>query len=780
MTDLAASPEQKAIEPARVPAALAGPSHPSELYKKLRTERWVAGLPAATALATGAGDCLMHERMMAALHLTPSVALVAPGIGAVVGGLSAAAVLLVLRATGTLGEKELEAKTVLWGGLSSGAALTLIGNQPVLLLGYAALTAIATGKWHKARWIRRRALKQALLAKPEETAEAAVAIEPAQPESQPLATIDTPDWHPMLAGYMRRWKIGVATGSFDGSELCDGKIHDEGRVSFTLQSGPKGIRLGALQAAREDIESALRLKLPNRDGRGGQTVVFDQPAEEVADRGQVRVQIIDLASKSATSSRVTDQLVTAEKNPYSVRIASYIDNGEPAFWDFADYDGAWSGVVLAGTGMGKSSLEDSLAYKARLLGAQLGFHDPQMGASSPVLTKHAEFAAFGADGAVQMLHFLNEEADIRESWMGMHGLGKITPWTKAPCRAGGEHPDPDCPCGGVVPPMQMTFMDEVDQTFNTLLPGTSTKLGEPYGKLVKRIRKLDMGIVAFTQLPELKTFGNSDLLRSNLPVRNLLAMHVASNVGGNLIPGLPYSPKLLPKISGRGLMCGQASRQMEVVLDWGPRREDSNRVKGPYIEDLFEVTVKPRPYGPDQEAAKKWLPSREGDAAAASRREARERFSRLLNGRVAPVFVVDAPPVPTPTAPPAASLGSTRFSWPGPVTARCAAPTVAELEAMRAATAGSTARQSGVAAQILDAVAGMPGDAWVTFGDLARRLGRVAPDADNAELRARARDLSAELAGYAIPMRKREVGMAATVAEVRAALTGRRPNVYAA
>lgn len=763
MTDTAASPEQEAIGPARVPAVLSGPHQPSDLYRRLRTEQKIAFLPTAVTAACGVGDCFLHERMMVALHTDWTAVPVALGVGTVGTGLAAGAMLLTLSRVNAA--DVLDLKRIFVGALGSGGVLTLVGNQPILLAAYLGLTAIATGKWHMARWTARRALKRALMAKDQKPPGRKVL-----PAAKSATQQTVEDWTEMLAEYMRRWQVGVASKSeFTGSKLLRGQVHDEGRVSFVLQSGEQGIRLDAAQNARDQIASALRLKLPDQDGRGGQNVVFDQPPGEVDDRGQLRVQIINLASKAATSGRVSDEVVSADDNPYSVRIGSYVDDGSPAFWDFADHDGAWSGVVLAGTGMGKSSFEDALAYKARRRGFRLGFLDPQQGASSPVLTEHAEYVAMGPDGAVEMLRWLEDAADVRESWMGMHGLGKITPWTKAPCLPDGERPEPNCPCGGVVPPPIMTFIDECDQVFNAVLPGTNVKLGDPYGKLAKRIRKMCMGIVAFTQLPELKTFGGSDLLRSNLPVRNLLAMHVSSNVGGTLIPGLPYSPKLLPRISGRGLMCGQSSRVMEVALDWLPRREDSHRVAGQFGEDLFEAATKPVVYGPDQDAAERYLPVRGADRAGASRHAARDRFTRLLSGQIGQRGV---------EVPEAGSLGSSDMSWPEPVLARCAPPTAAESAAMSAAVVGVLAA-GGVAGEILDAISGDPGDAWVTFGDLARRIGRVPVDADNAELRARARDLSAELAGWAIPMRRRADGMSATVAEVRAALAGERARAYA-
>lgn len=768
MTELDASPEQVATGPARVPAVLAGHRNPADLYRRLRIEQKITFLPTVVTAVSGAVDCFLHERMMVALHADWTAVPMALGMGTAGTGLAAGAMLFTLsRATAA---DELDFKRILLGALASGGVLTLVGYQPILVAAYLGLTAIATGKWHKARWQARRALKRALMSTEQEQPERKV-LPVAKPKpQQPQQVVEADNWHEMLTEYIRRWNRGVSPSTATGSQLINPQLVD-GRPVFTVDGGDKGIVLAEVNSKRELIAAALRLKLPDGEGKGGQDVVFDQPAGIGLDRGQLRLQIVDIDAVDAHAQRVTDDMseVSPADNPYAVRIGSYIDDGSPVYHTLADEQGVWSGVIVAGTGMGKSSLVDALMYRARRRGFHTLFLDPQRGASSPIQARYATWPCLGVEMAVPALRFLEDAAEYRNNWLALHpSVSQILPGMGAPCVEGGEDPDPHCPCCGVVPPPIQAIVEECDQVFKALLPKSSVKLGEPYGVLAKIFRKLGMGFVVVTQLPEIGTFGGSDMLRSNLPIRNLLAMHVSSNTGGTLIPGLPYNPKLIPAVTGRALPCGPSARVMECVLDWLPRREKGRSgVPGPYAEDLYEALPPAVVHPADAAAAEHWFPQT-ADTLSLAREQARSAVAAILSGHR---------PETTPQS--TAPVGESDMSWPEPVRARCTPPTPEELAAMAANASGESV-VPGLVGEILSAIASEPGDAWLTFGDLARRIGRVPVDADNAELRARARDLSAELAGYAIPMRRRADGMSATVAEVRAALTGGRVNAHAA
>lgn len=736
--------------------------------KRLRTERKLLLLPATGGSVTVWAGTGLHEQMMAALAVGgPEMLAIGIGGSALVSTVSTVVLLAAAAKTGTSdvlphvdghvkGQKLLAVRRLLLGSAGAGVVLAIFGGHPLVIGGYLVTALLATGRWHLERFRALGVLK---------AARAAISPTPTAPvEEQQVveAEVVTPVAAAEVAEIVERWRVGVAVKHLPGTWLTHGQVHDEGRMSFIVNSGPSGTTLAAAQSVLDKLPAALRLALPGPDGGGGQDIVFDQPTTgELADRSQLRVQIINRSSRAVRGSRVTPELVVSPTNPGAAHIGGYVDDASNTWWDFASDSGAHSGFVLAGTRQGKSSLFDNLAYRARQMGYLIAFLDPQRGASSPVLAQHADFPVLGAEHTPEFHAWLEAEADLRESWMGAHGLGKITPWTQAPCRPGGERPDPDCPCGGVVPPGIMAFVDECDQVFRQTLPGTTTtRWGGPFGEQAKRINKLNMGLVTASQVPEQAIFGGSELLRSSLSTRNFLAMRVNANSGAGLIPGLPFNPSLLPRTPGRALMCGAESRQMEAQLDFMPRREDAAKYAGPYAEDLFEQLPRARQWAPTTAAARRLLPAQGEDTARVSQLAARERLARLMAGGADSPRVI---PAPASTMRPAVESkpvsGGSLIVWPsavgGPV-AVADRPVVAETLAER----------------LLRVLDGRPDEQWLTRGDLAKLLGRLAEDAEDVETRVAGSDLVADLAaeGITLPGRRRGAGVSATVGQIRAVL----------
>lgn len=743
-----------------IPPALAGAKTQAAMYQHLRTETRLAFVPACTAVASGGVDLWLHELMIQALHTNPLAAPLLMAVGAVWNGSSTLIAAWVLARKGAA--DGLVVKHVGWGSVVSGALLTLLGTAwPVADLAYPVVATIGMWPWHKNRRQVRKALRKALISA--EQGEAAPQVE-ATPETVPAIEVPEPAAPSPavvmgeLVDLVGRWKRGVAVSTVTGSSLINPRVVD-GRPVFTVDGGDKGIVLAEVNGKRELIAAALRLKLPDSDGKGGQDVVFDQPGGIGLDRGQLRLQIVDTDSVAARAQRVTDDMteVSPAGNPYAVRLGSYIDDGSPVYHTLADEQGVWSGVIVAGTGMGKSSLVDALMYRARRRGFHTLFLDPQRGASSPIQARYSTWPCLGVDMAVPALRFLEEAADYRNNWLALHpAVSQILPGMTAPCVAGGEDPDPDCPCGGVVPPPILAIVEECDQVFKALLPKSSVKLGEPYGVLAKIFRKLGMGIIAVTQLPDIGTFGGSDMLRSNLPIRNLLAMHVSSNTGGTLIPGLPYNPKLIPAVTGRALPCGPSARVMECVLDWLPRREKARSgVPGPYAEDLYDALPPLAVHPADQAAAGHWFPQAT-DTLSLAREQARSAVAAILAGQR---------PAPDTGHRVSAPMGDAGLSWAEPVTARVAPPTAAELHAM---VNGVTT----LADEVLTAVADLADEQWLTVGALAARMGRVAEDAGTQERARVAGVLGGELAAARITTTRRADGKSVRVADLRNALVG--------
>lgn len=721
---------------------------------QLRQQHRLMLLPPLASTATVISGGWMHERLLATLAAGgPEMLVIGLGGGIVAGVVSTGFATLYAARAGALDGLP-EGRKLFGGSAAAGLALALFGDATLLVAGTYAGGLLGLGKWYRQRLAARKTLK-----------EQRSALTTAQPDPEPAdgqepseVILDAEIVNPHVL--VTRWAKSAVKHLPDTHLI---PLDDTG-ARFIVQAGANGVTLEAANTVSAKIASALKLTLPGPDG-GGQDIVFDQPTDgTLTDRSQLRAQIVDLALAAAAGRRVTADIDHAPDNPCSVRIGGYIDDASPYFWEFATQDGAWSGVVLGGTGMGKSSISDQLGYKGKALGFEVAYLDPQRGASSPVLAQHAHYPALGEEFAVAFLEFLEDCADTRETWLAMHpeAGGTITWGMVAPCADGGTSPDPDCPCGRVVPPPLTAFVEECDQVFNAVIPGTSTKLGDRFGSLAKRIRKLCMSIIGFTQLPELKTFGGSEMLRSNLPIRNFVAMFVGSNVSGTLIPGLPYSPKLLPQIQGRALACGQSTRTMQVSMDYLPRRAKAKHgVEGPYAEDLFETLPSTERYQPDLLAWKRLFPESGESVAEANRESARARFLAKTSGTTPPAQAV---PEARPAAPSAGTQSASRASviqWPAPVVTWKPKNADELQEALDAA--------ADLVGRLFAAVEEMGDGEWITVSGLAKRIGDVAEDAPLGEVQEAGRQLGAALAAAGIESRKREAGMSVTAGAIRAA-----------
>lgn len=728
------------LEPRIAPRQLAVVEH------QLRQQHRLMLLPplASTGIVLGGG--WMHDRLMATLAAGGlEMLVIGLGGGIIAGVLSTGLATLYAARAGALDGLP-EGRKLFGGSAAAGLALAVFGDPTLLVAGTYAGGLLGLTPWYRKRLATRKALKEQRLA-----------LTSVQPEPEP----EMPDAPEILDAevvepdtIVTLWKQGAIR------HLPDTRLIPIGPNSFIIQAGPAGVTLDAANAARERIASALQLELASATS-GGQDIVFDQPTDgTLTNRSQLRAQIIDLELAAAAGKRVTADIEHAPGNPCAVRIGGYIDNGSPYYWVLADADGAHSGVILGGTGMGKSCIADQLAYKAMRLGFEVAYLDPQRGASSPVLAQHAHYPALGEEYAVAFIEFLEDAADTRETWLAMHpAAGGTIRWGMvAPCAPNGAQPDSLCPCGGKVPPPMIAFIEECDQVFNAVVPGTSTKLGDRAGTLAKKIRKLCMEEVGLTQLPELKTFGGSEMLRSNLP-KNFVAMHVSSNVSGTLIPGLPYSPKLLPKTKARALACGEHARTMQVTMDYSPRRaKAADGVAGPYAEDLFEALPTTERYRPDLAAWQRLFPETGESVAIANRESARARFVAKTSGKAPEQSPPAAPAAPGP-APAAASRASV-IQWPAPVVTW--QPNADELQ-------NALDEAVEIVGRLFTAVDGMAADEWITVSALAKRIGDVADDAPLGEVQAAGRELGRVLAGVGIVLTKREAGMSVTAGALRAA-----------
>jgi len=183
--------------------------------------------------------------------------------------------------------------------------------------------------------------------------------------------------------------------------------------------------------------------------------------------------------------------------------------------------GSWlSGLIIAGTGIGKSRLMELLAAGYMASGnAVVWFIDPQLGASSPDLQEYADWYVSG-EGTAKMLTALELIAAAREK------ENSAKRWTRF-------DPSPERP--GIV-----VFMDEFHRTVE--------RYANRLEDLARTTQKTGISIVGLTQDASLESLGKNTLRASMLA--NLIVMKTGMNTTKNLIPGLTVDPELLPKIPG--------------------------------------------------------------------------------------------------------------------------------------------------------------------------------------------------------------------------------------
>jgi hypothetical protein len=181
------------------------------------------------------------------------------------------------------------------------------------------------------------------------------------------------------------------------------------------------------------------------------------------------------------------------------------------------------------------------------------------------------------------------------------------------------------------------LIDECDQVFGAIGPDGKL-LGERFGVLAKRIRKLGMGFICASQYSGLQVFGNSELLRSNVATKNLVAFRTTSNTSGRLIPGLPVAPATLPRRAGYGVVAGEKTRTAPFRACFAPRRGKPlpPGVTPPaYADDVITLYPEPQVHPIDAAAIRGKLADPE-IAAAQAQADAMRKLAAIMGGHSLP------------------------------------------------------------------------------------------------------------------------------------------------
>jgi hypothetical protein len=206
----------------------------------------------------------------------------------------------------------------------------------------------------------------------------------------------------------------------------------------------------------------------------------------------------------------------------SCYLGPFADGAGEAAWRGYTSGSMWSGVIIGGTGIGKSRVVENLAISMLSGGDTIIIYvDPQGGVSSPALAEHAHLFIPGADIDLLLDALLagvaaRGEENAAEGWTG---------FTPSPGRPG-----------------VLTIVEECHRPFADKNVATKASY------VAREGRKVGFGIVAVSQYPGLVTFGNNEALRSSIMEGNGIVLRSTSNQTKGLMPGLDVDPKTLPKI----------------------------------------------------------------------------------------------------------------------------------------------------------------------------------------------------------------------------------------
>lgn len=239
--------------------------------------------------------------------------------------------------------------------------------------------------------------------------------------------------------------------------------------------------------------------------------------------------------------------------------------------------GLAGGVIVGGVGSGKSTLMKNIATIAKNTGIlSVWACCPVGGQSFPALLANVDWPAYDIAAGMRQLRAMVRVIEVRGALNNV--LGREL-----------HVPTPDSP--GIV-----GFIDE----FHKL-----TSKSNPFHKeaiqlleiIAREGRKAAVALIVADQTVNLQqTFGNNDVMRSNLWIKNLAVLRVSSEVEKGMIPGLEgVDPSELPErfpdgspTSGLGYLRGQRTAPFR---GWFTPTADAMLAAAPVIE-LDTITAK--------------------------------------------------------------------------------------------------------------------------------------------------------------------------------------------
>lgn len=459
-------------------------------------------------------------------------------------------------------------------------------------------------------------------------------IRPRHPLGRDVKELTAPE--DTVTQIMRDWNEFVASsgGPLPGSQLLMPKKTEHG-YEFVLLFARGKQTLGTALSALDKIAGGLDLDVD-------EIIVEKHPT--MRSTARARFQII-------TDSPIEGDIVFDKPRRVGdpgfglLQLGPYADGSGEACYRLYTPGSMWSGVIIGGTGIGKSRVVENLIISA-LSGGDTDFWylDPAMGGSSPALANHADWFTT-MDQLNECLDSALEMLDARAEENALEG------WT-------GFTPSPERP--GLV-----IVVEECHNPF-AHRPGD-------WARIAREGRKVGISILCISQYSGIITFGGDEALRSSIMEGNVIAMRSTSNQNGPMMPGLEVDPKTLPKIPGYGYIQGSA----ETGTRTAPfRNRDTNPDDDPQLAARW-LSRLPQP-GLDLLSA---TATQRAGRAYADRNAAADTGRSASAARIAELRGGRLPARPEPEAAGSGSGGDTAgggagvIAFPGPLGSGPAAPT---------------------------------------------------------------------------------------------------------
>lgn len=343
-------------------------------------------------------------------------------------------------------------------------------------------------------------------------------------ESGPFGTPQAPALN-LAQQTMADWKKFIASGSGPVPDsVITNPVEGKHTIAFdgNLSRGKQSF--STLLMAMPKIASGLDTRVEN--------LIFETTFENFDgnDGDEVKASEARFKFQLVTNSPIRGNIefTGPRREGGTLYLGPYADGSGEAPYRLYTPGSMWSGVVIGGTGSGKSRLLENVVLSAISGGDTVVLYlDPQRGVSSPVLANKAHWFCTMEDidallAALFAAMAAREEENAAEGWTGFY-------------------PSPERP--GI-----LTVIDESHRAFEGY--------GTEWAQIAREGRKLGFGLLVADQYPGLKTFGNEEPLRSSVMEGNSFVLRSTSRQTGQLMPGLMVDPLSLPKIPGYAYVNG--------------------------------------------------------------------------------------------------------------------------------------------------------------------------------------------------------------------------------